>query len=412
MLSLSNVQERKKVLVMSMLHKIRIFAVSAVICVGSLHYAMAATPPVQPFEGPGSSGDQNLAVTKRVLGEEGSVIYAFFTKTKTTTPKPVVIFLHPWGGIQPQAYGHWFDQLARKGYLVIFPQYQIPNVTESTQATQRAKSLIGRAFTELKNETYAQADPERISYIGHLAGAVIAVNLATEPDKGYNPKLVLALMPGGIARDEQSAGIPLADLSKINPLTSLVAMSADRASNATDRAARRILTEASQIPPDRKLFIKTMSDGHGYPRLFASLASPGSFNDMYSQDALGKAPPRIQTDEEAGAVPVQRTRNNRGNRNRKGQRTGPRPSPRLTAISGEQQLIARQVENNGVDALDYLGYWKTFELLANMAFSGGEITLLSNDPAFVGMGVWSDGFPAKRLWVEVPTPKVTADQTP
>lgn len=363
----------------------------------------AATPPSQPDTGPGSSGDINLAVSKRVMGEEGAVVYAFYTKTKRE-PKPVVIFFHPWGGNQPKAYGNWFDQLARKGYLVIFPQYQDIEKTEVTQSHQRAYDLTKYALEQLKEDEFTQPDLDRVSYIGHLAGAVVAVNLAAEHKDLPQPKLVFALMPGGIAKDEKSPGMPLINLEKINPLVTIVTMSADGAIAATDRAARRILSEATRVPADRKLFIKAISDGHGFPRLAASLASPGSASDLYSSNVLGNPPPKVQND-----VPQQVQLKGTKRRKNQGRVGGRSRTSRGAYVSGEQMVIARQVETNRTDSIDYFAYWKTFEMLANIAYSGGEVALLAHDPSFIGMGVWSDGFPVKRLWVEIPMNKIAKE---
>ena len=55
----------------------------------------------------------------------------------------------------------------------------------------------------------------RVALIGHLAGAPIAANVAAEAkDRIFPyPKLVFAVMPGGIASDARSRGVPLKDLA-------------------------------------------------------------------------------------------------------------------------------------------------------------------------------------------------------
>ncbi len=42
------------------------------------------------------------------------------------------------------------------------------------------------------------------------------------------------------------------------------------------------------------------------------------------------------------------------------------------ALTGEQQTLVSQINLARADALDYLGFWKTFDLAAAAAFSGGD----------------------------------------
>jgi hypothetical protein len=53
------------------------------------------------------------------------------------------------------------------------------------------------------------------------------------------PKLVFAVMPGGIASDEKSRGVQMGDLSKVDPSVSIVTIVGDREFQASDRLSRR-----------------------------------------------------------------------------------------------------------------------------------------------------------------------------
>jgi len=46
------------------------------------------------------------------------------------------------------------------------------------------------------------------------------------------------------------------------------------------------------------------------------------------------------------------------------------------------------------DALDWLGLWRTFDVLMDEAFSGKPLTVDS------GMGAWSDGTPVTPMKIE------------
>jgi hypothetical protein len=72
------------------------------------------------------------------------------------------------------------------------------------------------------------------------------------------------------------------------------------------------------------------------------------------------------------------------------------------ALTGEQTVLTGQLGSNGTDALDYLGYWKTFDMAAAAAFAGRDAAALRRDPKFIDMGTWSDGWPVRRLSAEIP----------
>ncbi len=78
------------------------------------------------------------------------------------------------------------------------------------------------------------------------------------------------------------------------------------------------------------------------------------------------------------------------------------------ALTGEQQTLVSQINLARSDALDYLGFWKTFDLAAAAAFSGADAVSLKANPRLADMERWSDGWPVKRLSVEDPE----ADQAP
>ena len=72
------------------------------------------------------------------------------------------------------------------------------------------------------------------------------------------------------------------------------------------------------------------------------------------------------------------------------------------SLTGEQQTLVAQINNARADALDYLAFWKTFDLAANAAFSGTDAAALKNNPRLGDMERWADGWPVKRLVVETP----------
>jgi hypothetical protein len=355
--------------------------------------ALAATPPSQPEKGPGGTDYKAKDVVKRAVGRAGAATFVFHAAGPAPAPRPVVVLFPSWGATNPMLYGGWIEHLARRGHLVLMPRYQEVNRTRPADATATATELLKDALAALADDAEARPDLKRVAYLGHLAGVPIALNLAAgaESDGLPEPRLVFAVMPGGIASDAKSRGIPLDDLSDIRASTLLVTMSGDRDYLPTDRAGRRIFKEASAVPTTRKLFLRAGSDSHGFPAITASLAAPGSPKTEYDAAAI-KVTPDPPRD------PKQKS-----------------PAWRWSAdmaLTGEQTILAAQLANNGTDTLDYLAFWKTLDLALDAAFAGKDAAALKADPRLVDMGTWSDGWPVRRLSAEHPKAEGAADQKP
>ncbi len=294
--------------------------------------ARAATPPPQPEQGPGGRDSKVAAVAKRGIGTASAGTFVFHGSDTPAAPRPVVVFLHSWGGVNPALYGGFIDHLARKGYLVLFPRFQEVNRSRPADASALAETLIRDALAALAEDANARPDLKRVAFIGHSAGVPIALNVAAGAAASQipAPKLIFGLMPGGIASNEKERGILLRDLSTVDASTLLITMSGDRDHLPGDRAARRIFEAATAVPASRKLFVRASSDDHGYPPLTATLASPASPKPDY--DAAGiKLPPDPPRDPK--------------------QKNTWRWSADM-ALSGPQTILTQQLGSNGTDTLD------------------------------------------------------------
>jgi acetyl esterase/lipase len=354
--------------------------------------ALAATPPTQPKSGPGGADYVAEEVRKRAVGRASAATFVFHAAAPAAEPRPVIVFLHAWGASNPQIYGGWIEHLARKGYLVLYPRFQEVGRTRPADATANAVSLVKEALAELADDPEARPDPGRVALIGHTAGSPLAANLAAmAKSEGLPvPKLVFMVMPGGIASDAKARGIQLADLSLIDPATLLITMIGDREFRAADAASKRLLREASEVPATRKIFMRALSDDHGFPTLSATLASPGSVKDAFDGTKI-RIPPDPPGDPRA-----ERQRRQKWSAD--------------MVLSGEQTVLVGQLGSNGTDALDYLAYWKTFDMAFAAALAARDGQALRNDPALTDMGRWSDGWPVKRLAALEP-PKAEAAGT-
>jgi dienelactone hydrolase len=355
------------------------------LCLGSCFaagLAQAASPPKQPESGPGGSDYKVLEVVKRGIGTASAGTFVFHAAGDAATPRPVVVFFHSWGAVNPGLYGGWIEHLARKGNLVLYPRFQDVNKSRPADASALAANLIKASLAALADDAQAKPDLTRVAFIGHLAGVPIALNLAAGAES-YEipaPKLVFGLMPGGIVANEKERGILLQDLSAIPADTLLIAISGDRDHLPGDRASRKILADAKAVPASRKLFMRAGSDDHGYPALTATLTSPGSPKADYDITAI-KLPPDPPRDPKV--------------------RNTWRWSADMS-LSGQQTILTQQLATNGTDTLDYLAFWKTFDMAADAAFAGRDAAFLRRDPKFVDMGSWSDGWPVRRLTADMP----------
>ena len=346
--------------------------------------ALAATPPQQPKSGPGGADYVASEVAKRAVGTATSATFVFHPAAAAEQPRPVLVFLHAWGAVNPQTYGGLIEHFARKGWLVLWPRFQETGRTRPGEATANAVHVLKHAFEALADDAQARPDRDRVAVVGHLAGAAIAMNLAAlaKPEGLPVPKLAMALMPGGIASDARSRGIQLADLDQIDPATLLIAMSPDREHLPADRAGRRLMREAANVPIERKLFMRALSDGHGFPVLSATLASPGASDEAYDAAKI-----KIEPDPK-GDPRAERMRRQKWSAD--------------MVLTGEQTVLVQQLANNVTDTLDWSAYWKTIELAAAAAFAGKDAQALRSDPALTEMGRWGDGWPVKRLVAEPP----------
>ncbi|MHB2206119.1 alpha/beta hydrolase [Methylobacterium sp. CM6257] len=367
-------------------------AASVILTLAGLVSAEAAAPPPQPAEGPGSVGDRKVTVTKRLLGRGTASTFAFYASgAAPEAGRPVAIFLHGWGVVNPQSYGGWIDHLARQGWLVLFPRFQEVNRTRPADAPGIAETLVKAALSDLAGDGEAKPDLNRVAMIGHLAGAPLAMDLAADA-KTHGlpvPKLIFAATPGGIASGPKSRGITLTDLSAIDPSTIIVTMVGDKDTRAADIAAKRLLRDAGAVPIERKLFVRILSDDHGFPALTATLAAPAGVDTAFDGGAIKPGPEPKDAAKDAPKQPAFRWSAD-------------------MALTGEQQTLVSQVNVARVDAIDYLGFWKTFDLAAAAAFAGSDATALKNNPRLADMERWSDGWPVKRLAVETPRPAPAA----
>jgi acetyl esterase/lipase len=105
-----------------------------------------------------------------------------------------VLFLHGWGGMDPDGYRGWIDHLVDRGHVVVFPRYQDSFASLPAKALPDALAGIRTAFAEL--------EPDRVVAVGHSAGGALAADYAAvaEAARLPVPDAIMLAYPGRQAR--------------------------------------------------------------------------------------------------------------------------------------------------------------------------------------------------------------------
>lgn len=333
---------------------------------GTLRLATAqvATPtpalvvqPAQPATGPGGAELAYDGILAQHYGPQPDGTadptgYWLFEPTRprtSTTPEslPLVLFLHGFDLIDPEAYHVWIDHLVRRGAIVIYPDYQAANLPFNqptlVEVFQSAPPVIAAAvrdaLNQLAGQGHAQPDLGKLAVVGHSLGATLGADFAgrATPDLP-EPSSLFLLMPGC------PPACDLSHLAQIPAATRVLVLVGSQDDVAGTEPARRIWVELSQIPDDNKDFILLQSDAHGSPPLLA---------DHF--------------------------------------------------VSLTTQVTASGAAFGSLNSYDWYGTWKWFDALMTCSFTGQDCHIaLGNTPEQRSMGAWSDGVP-------VTEPQITDD---
>lgn len=360
--------------------------------------AAAAAPPAQPKAGPGGAEYAVAEVAKRAYGEGSGQAFVLAPSAPATQPRPVVVFLHGWGVVNPRFYGAWLEHLARSGHIVVYPRYQESEGRTMTRAiTAEAAKGVKAALTALG----PSADLSRVAYLGHGAGATIAANLAAAAEEADlpRPRLVMGVMAVRAPTDGKTRGVPLSDLSTLDAKTLLVMVTGDRDTVAGEGGARQIIRAAgSALAPEQRLLVKLPSDNHGQPALVAGHHAAGAPSEAYDLARIEGAVPPAQPPQpkpQGKAAPLDKAAREQARKDVTEQ----------WFLNRMEQTELQMMGLQAVDAMDWYGLWKTFDLAREAAFAGRDALALKRDPRLFDMGLWSDGWPMRRLSVESPRPE-------
>ena len=95
-----------------------------------------------------------------------------------SSPLPLVIFLHGYTGTNPEIYHAWIEHLVRRGAIVVYPDWQPWDFSQTNNAETLADVMaaITAALAELSTGEHAQPDLERVATLAAHYGAEIVTD--------------------------------------------------------------------------------------------------------------------------------------------------------------------------------------------------------------------------------------------
>lgn len=141
--------------------------------------AWAATPPGRQTSGYGSTaGYVSAGATRFEAGSasDGSKVWWWVPTTlRDGTSAPVVVYLHGFSLTDPAPYQAHIDHLTREGYIVVYPQFNLPALQifgDNNQNTMLSRAIA--ATQTARTALGAQAGP--LHLFGHSIGGLLAAS--------------------------------------------------------------------------------------------------------------------------------------------------------------------------------------------------------------------------------------------
>jgi pimeloyl-ACP methyl ester carboxylesterase len=231
--------------------------------------------PGQPAAGPGGAAYAHASVAFFDAATEADGYWLFEPADPRPDSAEVVVFLHGYGAYNPMAYGKWIKHLVAKGNIVIFPRYQKNLVWPRASAfPANAAVAIKNALAALKEDGHILPKTEKVAYIGHSYGGVIASYLGVHWEKMGIPKPASMLLcePGSGplkgARLPRYSGLP-SDLK-------LVVVVGEDDYVVGDEFGRLVFQTADQTPERNLVIQRRSTDGHHW--ILATHSEPYCFD--------------------------------------------------------------------------------------------------------------------------------------
>jgi acetyl esterase/lipase len=301
-----------------------------------------ALPPSEPpKEGPGSNDYPHAKVEVADYGSGADRYWVYTPADPVPEKAPVVVFLHGYGQLTPDNYVGWIHHICRRGYIVIYPQFQEHGLEPpQNYAPNSAKAVLAAMDKLEENEEGVQPIREKLALVGHSAGGITAANMAADWEdlELPKPRAVMPVQPGRAfspnPRAQANGLIPVSDYSKIPEDCLLLCVFSDSDTTVGAWVAKTVFTNATNVKPENKNLVRFNSCDYGKEPMIAHHQTPAARHD------------------------------------------------------------------EGVDVWDWFGYWKLFDALCDAAFFDRHREYaLGDTPQQRFMGKYSDGRPFTELTV-------------
>lgn len=223
-----------------------LLALAAVLAAVLLVAAGAARDETRPSanrDGVDPDAIHRIAVGR---GETGATIVV---RGALESRRPVVVFLHGWRLVGPEAYRAWIDHLARRGNIVIAPRYQ-------KRSNQDPSELLGNVVAGLRSALRRVPSPYGpVVAAGHSAGGALAVDYAAIAKQARLPvpDVVFAVFPGRAIRAD--ASVPVFDAASIDASTRVVALAGGRDEVVGAAPAQQLVDSLISVPAGRRQLV-------------------------------------------------------------------------------------------------------------------------------------------------------------
>lgn len=309
----------------------------------------AQSAPPQPTTGPGGSNYLHTAATTlgpfypaAKQGNDAFRYYIFQPSSPKPAAAPIVLFLHGANANYPETYNRWMLHIVKKGYTVIWVQYQAifsPDRDYYNNALMSYADALNRiqTNTSLVQPQRDQYGTMLTGYVAHSLGSYVAMVLA-----GRSTEMG-STIPVPRAYFSTGAGFAVAQTNyqSIPAATKMVFLVGGDDTTVCKSSTQLLWNLVPQIPPANKKFLAMRSDTRGSSPLIA---------DHF--------------------FPI----------------TVPTPPP-------------------AIDVKDYYGTWKLSVATMDCAIRGTscEYALSNGGSQQTSMGLWSDGVPVTPLlWAPSP----------
>ena len=187
-------------------------AIFAVAFVGT---ALAQTAPLQPPAGPHGTDYPHAAITVKGpywannrANDNNFKYFIYEPASPTPVDAPVILFLHGFAAFNPSNYQAWLDHMTRKGYIVVWVQFQAAALTPLKSLAPNARAAWVDALYRLQNFWWeSHVKPKKdgqgrlmTTFVGHSVGSwlatVIASGATTQPPQIPAPLALTLIEPG------------------------------------------------------------------------------------------------------------------------------------------------------------------------------------------------------------------------